>query len=181
QCVAIGAQAHGVSEQIGGICVRSLDVRLLRPSGAGPRKDVNRAGAELRVVVLVAVDTLRATVFSNGANSKSVAVGAQPNRETELVAIAELISDSGFTGVRGFDIRLLRPSAAGPREDVNGSGLRDGVIVLVAVNAFSRAALPHGRNRECVPVLAQGHNKSKLVALSRIGGFDICLLAPHVV
>src|SRR5205814_6170283 len=92
-----------------------------------------------------------------------------------------LISDSSFTRVRGFDIRLLTPDRAASHEDIDGTSLRNGIIVLVAVNTLRGTGLPNRRHRQRVSVLTQGHNEAKFVALSRIGGFDIRLLAPSIV
>src|SRR5262249_50751835 len=161
--------------------VGSLNVSLLRPACSVSRENINGAGVGLRVIVLIAIDALRPTVLCDSADCERVTVGAQADRKTKPVAIRELIAHARLTCVRCLEIGLLRPHRSSTGKDVDSSCLWDGVIVLIAVDAFGSAGLARRGNGQSIAVLAERHDEAKLVALSRIRRLDVCLLCPCVV
>ena len=160
--------------------MRALDIGLLRPRAARPREHVHRARRLRRVVALVAVDLLRRAVLGGGADRQRVAVAAQRDREAELVAVAKVVALAGFAGVRGLDVRLLRPGGAGAGENVDGASLRHGVVVLIAVDAGCGARFPVGADGHRIAVAAQRDGRPEMIALPGVGRLDVRLLRPGV-
>ena len=97
QRVAVGAQRDDVPELRAHLGIRRLDVGLLRPSFALPHEDIHRAGAVHRVVVLVAVEPLRAATLVRCSDRHGVPVAADghaPSSMTvEHAAAPEMVLD----------------------------------------------------------------------------------------
>ena len=97
QRVAVGAQRDDVPELRAHLGIRRLDVGLLRPSFALPHEDIHRAGAVHRVVVLVAVEPLRAATLVRRSDRHGVPVAADghaPSSMTvEHAAAPEMVLD----------------------------------------------------------------------------------------
>ena len=146
---------------------RRLDVRLLRPGRAGSGEDVLGAGLIRRVVGLVAVDAGGVAVFADRAHRQRVAVRAQRDGVAKLIAFGETVADAGGARVRRLDIGLLRPGGAGAGKDVDGAGLGNRAIVLVAVDPGRGAGLVVGRDRHRVAVAAQRDARPEIGAIAR--------------
>ena len=86
----------------------------------------------------------------------------------------------GLTGIRRLDVRLLRPGRTGAREDVDGAGLRDGVVVLIAVDAGCGARFPVCGDRHRIAVAAQRDRRSEMTVLPGVGCLDVRLLRPRI-
>src|SRR5262249_45107350 len=99
--VAVRVQRHRVAELESGARIRSLDVGLLTPHTARSREHVHGAARHHRAVTLVSVDAFRVAVFAHSANGDCVAVLAERQRESELVAIAIALTRSWtLSGIR---------------------------------------------------------------------------------
>src|SRR5688500_17207179 len=115
--------------------MRPLEVGLLCPRVPRAREHVDGSGLLLCVVH---------PIFGDGADRERLPVAAQSDRIAELVALSRILTLARLAGVRRLDVRLLRPGGAGAGEDVDGTGLRDGVVVLVAVDTGGGARFPMG-------------------------------------
>src|SRR6266496_908508 len=94
--VAVGAQGDRGAELVTGPGVRGLYIGLLRPGAGGTGENVHRAGLEGQLIRRAA-DADAAAGFGRRPDRKRVAVGAQGNRNAELVKVS---------GVRGLDVGL---------------------------------------------------------------------------
>ena len=73
--------------------IRRLDVCLLAPGVVPLNKDINGAGAIDRIVVLIAVDALRATAFIGSRHGQSSAITTQRDAVAfQRAAIAEVVA-----------------------------------------------------------------------------------------
>ena len=142
ELVALDVVAHTLAAG-----VRRLDVGVLRPGVSGAREDVGGARLRNRVVVLITVHAGRGARFPRRGHRQRISVAAEREAEAELIAL---------TRVRGLDVRLLRPGVAAPHVDIDGAGVVERVVVLVAVDAARRAALVRGADRDRVAVAAHG-------------------------
>jgi hypothetical protein len=61
-------------------------------------------------------------------------------------------------GIRGFDVRLLRPTGSIASKDIDSAGIISRCVILVAVDPFSSAALVRGAYRHGIPVGADGYS-----------------------
>ncbi len=163
--VPVVADGHRVAERVAVFGVVGLDAGLMRPGAAAAREHVERALAAVRVVL---------------GDRERVAVLAEPDRVPEQHVRARH---------RRLDVRLLRPGAASPREDVGRTGLVRRIVCLVAVDAGRVAVFADGAHRQRVAVVAQRNRVAELVAFSevladrgvaRVRRLDVGLLRPGV-
>ena len=113
-----------------------------------------------------------------GTHRDGVPVVADGDGEAELVAVAERVGRARLAGIRRLEVRLLRPCRAAAREHIRSAGLRDGLVVLIAVDAGGLARVPERGYDDRVAVAADGDGVPELGAHRRIGGLQVCLLDP---
>ena len=120
-----------------------------------------------------------AALSSVSAPTASVVPSAlSASENAELIAFAEAVGGAGLAGVGRLDVGLLRPGAAAAREHVDGAGLRDRVVTLVAVDAFGVARFPERRHRQRVAVGAERDVVAEAGAHLGIRRLEVGLLRP---
>src|SRR5207248_2731344 len=90
QLIAVAAQADRVPELIVRTGIRGFYVGLLRPAAGSANVDIHGAGAEHRMIVLVAVDAAGRALFHRRTDRQRAAVGAERGRKPELRAGARI-------------------------------------------------------------------------------------------
>ena len=176
--VPVGAQAHRkaelvpIAEHIRGprlSRVGRLDIGRLCPRAAATREDVDSAGLRDRLVFLIAVDALRVARLPICRHGHRVAIGAERHGMAECGVCLR---------VRSFQVGLLGPATPAPQVHVDGAGIENRVVALIAVDARGPAGLVRCANGKRHPVGADGDALSGMAlehsaTAEVVGGFGI--------
>jgi len=149
-------------ELIEGIGVGRFNIGLLRPDPGSPSENIDGAGAIGIGVALIAIDPSRGAVLPRRADRQRVA------RERDRRAEKNVGS-----GVRRFNIRLLRPDPGSACEHINGAGACDTAVALITIDA-GRAAVIEAADRE--RVTRERERDAKRIVGTGVRRFDIGLL-----